>query len=185
MIFLWKVVSSTLYKSQSRSDTHKHRGQPPRLASGQKRRERREVHDKGTVGFAVWPNSSSHYRATLHTYNQETFLSVRAGSAKEDRSPESTSLRTRASRAHSGVIELKITLLRIMFWKEGSTSQARTACHAGAAHPECVCMRLCMCVCVFVAAAGARWLHTHKTHSSAGLSWWCLSCLVLQMSCWM
>lgn len=59
----------------------------------------------------------------------------------------------RASQAHSGVIELKITLLRIMFWKEGSTSQAGTACHAGAAQAECVCMRLCMCV--FVAAAGA------------------------------
>lgn len=140
------------------SDTHKHRGQPPRLASGQKRRERSEVHYKGTVGFTVWANSSSHYRASSHTYNQETFcLSEKTEIQKREACVcVCVCACTRASRAHSGVIELKITLLRIMFWKEGSTSQARTACHAGAAQAECVCMRLCMCVCVFVAAAGAR-----------------------------
>lgn len=77
-----------------------------------------------------------------------------------------------------------------MFWKEGSTSQARTACHAGAAQAECVCMRLCMCVCVFVAAAGARWLHTHTNAYPDGVcpvlcSRWAAGCNLAPWVLWM
>lgn len=62
------LVLNTHTESYLRRSTSTH-GFRAAVGAGQKRK----VHDKGTVGFTVWPTSSSHYWAMLHTNNQETF----------------------------------------------------------------------------------------------------------------